>query len=503
MNFAERLLSGATHPDAPALLTLEGDHSHGALSERVRAVAGHLARRGLSPGDRVVILSESSLFSVAAYLGAIYAGGVAVPLPTQSSREHLAEIFRAAAPRFAFLHPKVAAAGHALPEGCEVVLDGPAPAGSGAVAFSDLKPDAARRAEPVDERRDLAALFFTSGSTGRPRGVMLTHRNLSANTESILSYLPLDAQDRGMAVLPFCYSFGASLLHTHLAVGAALVLEPRFAFPEKVLERMQEARCTGFAGVPSHFQILLRRTRFKALSFPELRWLQQAGGKLTDAFIQELREAIPQAQLFVMYGATEATARISYLPPEMLDRKLGSIGRGIPGVTMRVLNERGAPVAAGEVGEIVVEGENVSPGYYGAPEESAAVFREGRLHTGDLATVDPEGFVYVVDRARDILKAGGTRSGSKELEDKLLTFPELVEVAVVGIPDEVLGEAVAAFVVPREGTPPGLAERLIAFARTRVPPPLVPRRVEVLSALPKSEAGKVLKGALRERLKLR
>jgi len=275
------------------------------------------------------------------------------------------------------------------------------------------------------------------------------------------------------------------------------VVDPRFMYPEKILQRMLDTQCTGFAGVPSHFQILLRTSSLRKKTFPHLRYIQQAGGHLAPAFVRELQEALPQTQVFVMYGQTEATARLSYLPPELLQRKPGSIGKGIPGVKLRVLNESGEEVCPGEVGEIVAEGENVTQGYWCAPEETAVCFRNGRLFTGDLATVDDDGFIYVVDRAKEFLKCGGKRVSCRQLEDRLLEFDGLLEAAVVGVPDDVLGEAVKAFVVPRLPVCDGLEARLHLFCKANMPPPLVPRDIVMLKSLPKNSAGKVLKQELR------
>src|SRR4029077_6932928 len=164
--------------------------------------------------------------------------------------------------------------------------------------------------------------------------VMVSHRNIIANTESIIDYLQLQSADRVMTVLPFHYCYGRSLLHTPLRVGGSLVLDHRFMFPDKVLQRMVETECTGFAGVPSHFQILLRNSSLRTRTFPKLRFVQQAGGNLPPVFLQELREILPNAKIFVMYGQTEATARLSYLPPGFLEAKAGSIGRGMKGVRL-------------------------------------------------------------------------------------------------------------------------------------------------------------------------
>ena len=252
-----------------------------------------------------------------------------------------------------------------------------------------------------------------------------------------------------MTVLPFYYCFGTSLLHTHLMAGGSLVLNNRFLFPEKVLDEMDETPCTGLAGVPATYQILLRKTTFAQRRFPALRWFQQAGGRLPNPIIREIREAFPAVKFFVMYGQTEATARLSYLPPERLDDKIGSIGRGLPHTRLEVLRPDGAAVQPGsdEVGEIVVSGENVTLGYWGDPDETQRFFRDGRLFTGDMARVDADGFLFLVERARDFIKPLGHRVSPKEIEEVLAEMPEVVEAAVVGAPNDLWGEAVRAFVV--------------------------------------------------------
>ena len=486
MNFAARLAGG--QPGAAALETLQGTTSYAELLAGAARVRGFLASSGAGRGNRVAILAGNGPFWVAAYLGAIGGGCTAVPLSSSLSQEQVAEILASGKTRFAFCDAKAARDHRAALQGMTVVLETQPPTGGEAPIVE------------VDEASDVAVLLFTSGSTSRPRGVRLSHRNLNANTASILAAVGIRADDRAMVVLPFYYTFGASVLHTHLAAGAALVLDKRFMFPDKVVERMREARCTGFAGVPSHFQILLRKSRLKQTALPDLRWVQQAGGKLSAAFVEELQQALPQARIFIMYGATEATARIAVLPPERLEEKRGSAGRAIPGVTLRIVGADGSELPAGAVGEVEVEGDNVALGYLDAPAENAERFRGGRLRTGDLGFLDAEGFLTIVDRAGDFLKCGGTRTSCKEVEEALLRFPDIVEVAVLPIPDELLGEAVAAFVVPRLAGDADLGERLRAFSETALPATLQPKRVAVLTALPKSEAGKVQRAALRKLL---
>jgi acyl-CoA synthetase (AMP-forming)/AMP-acid ligase II len=218
---------------------------------------------------------------------------------------------------------------------------------------------------------------------------------------------------------------------------------------------------------------------------------------LPESAIRELRDSLPTTEIFIMYGQTEATARLSYLPPEWLPEKIGSIGRGIPGVSLRVVNDAGEDVRPGEIGEIVARGANVTRGYWRAPQETAPSFREGSLWTGDLATVYSDGFIYVVDRAKDFLKSGGERVSCRYLEDELLAFDELLDAAVIAIPDEVLGESAKAFVVPRFEDHHGLEARLTIFCKTYLPSHLVPKEVVVIGALPKNSAGKVLKASLK------
>ncbi|HEY7096222.1 MAG TPA: AMP-binding protein [Terriglobales bacterium] len=499
INVADFLLQDK-EPARTALSLLNGDKSYGELRSAVAAVSKHLRDTGALKGSRVLLVSDNSFFWVAAYLGTLHAGLVCVPLPTSITSEDLKFVLDTTGSRIAFLQSSFANKQKDLFADVVVVTD------RGVPDFCQQRFDELLLQEEVElgtghaSGNDLAAIMFTSGSTGKPRGVMVSHCNIVANTTSIVEYLALTGADKIMTVLPFHYCMGTSLLHTHLRVGGMLVIDSRFMYPEKVLQRMQETECTGFAGVPSHYQLLLRNSSLKKKTFPHLRYVQQAGGNLAPSFIQELRESLPETQIFIMYGQTEATARLSYLPPQFLDSKAGSIGRGIPGVVLRVVDEAGREVKRGDVGEIVAEGDNVTLGYWNAPEDTALHFRGGRLHTGDLATVDADGFIFIVDRAKDFLKCGGKRVSCKQIENQLLQFDELVEAAVVGIPDDVLGEAVRAFVVPRDrrDNADALAERLFLFCKEKLPHALLPKEITVLHSLPKNSSGKLLKQELRQ-----
>lgn len=488
-NAAEYLLEGKD-PARVALRFTSGDYTYGELSAFARGVMRLLLEQGRRKGEVVPLIGDNSFFWAGSYLGILGAGLVCAPLSTATGPAELEDVLQQTEARVAFVQGQYGAKNRAALERLDVVTEADK-------RLSAKREDRGPMASDAAGEDDLAALMFTSGSTGRPRGVMITHRNIIANTDSIIDYLRLTEADRIMAVLPFHYCFGASLLHTHLRAGGTVVVDQRFLYPEVILQRMIECRCTGFAGVPSHFQILLRNSSLRKKSFPDLRYVQQAGGCLAPNFIQELRTALPNAEIFVMYGQTEATARLSYLPPCELDAKLGSIGRGIPGVRLDVLGEDGKPVRPGEVGEIVAWGANVAKGYWRDGAESAKTFSGGSLRTGDLATVDEDGFVFILDRAKDFLKCGGERVSCRILEEQLLAFEEVVEAAVVGVPDDVLGESVKAFIVPKGGCPDGVEERLLRFCRSRLSPTHMPKQIVTMRALPKNSSGKVLKSQLR------
>jgi long-chain acyl-CoA synthetase len=490
VNVVEMLTHGAA--EAPAILAGEKRVSHGELRDQVSRLAVHLLGLGLHKGDRVGLWSENSPFFVTAYLGTIRAGMVVVPFQVDATAETLARIVGEAGIRLLLVSRRYAArvTGWAGELGVRTVVDG---------QTESLPVQGNGGLPEMDPASDLAALMFTSGSTGTPKGVMVTHHNIECNTRDIVQYLGLTAADRVMTVLPFHYCFGLSLLHTHLMAGASLVLNNQFMYPEKVLEEMRDRECTGLAGVPSTYQILLRKSRFREMQFPALRWFQQAGGKLHNPFIKEIREAFPQVRYYLMYGQTEATARLSYLPPERLADKLGSIGQGLPSTRLEVLKSDGTPVARGsdQVGEIVASGGNITRGYWNDPEETARYFRDGRLYTGDLARVDADGFIYIVEREREMIKAGGNRVSAKEVEDVIAEIPAVVEVAVIGTPHELMGESVVAFLV-RANQATLSPDDVIGHCRRRLPAFKCPEKVEFLRALPHNSAGKVLKPPLRE-----
>lgn len=493
MNLVDYLFEKSKELDKPALSQANQSITYPNLYEEIQKVSYRLFELGHQPNDKILLIADNSFFWVAAYFGTIGAGMTSVPLHHTVSEDHLDFVVDTCDITTCFIEKRYLKKIEKYSFKSIIVEDEGVPETEffGAIPphhfdFVDVNPDSS-----------IAVIIFTSGSTGKPKGVMLSHQNIMWNTDSIIEYLNLTQDDRMMVVLPFSYCYGASWLHTITKVGGENVLNNRFMFPGQVLDEIVEKKCTGFAGVPSTYQILLRRSPLKKMKFPSLRFAAQAGGKLTNPFIMELADAIPTTKIFIMYGQTEATARLSYLPPNLLMKKLGSCGKGIPRTTLEVLNEEGRAVSPGEVGEIVASGGNIMKGYWKDPEGTAKALRNGKLYTGDLATVDDEGYIYVVDRQKEIIKSAGHRISPREIEATVAKIPDVVEVGVIGVPDDIMGEAVKAYVVLRDGS--ALSEKdIIGHCRSSLPSHMVPKYIKFLDSLPKNESEKVMMAQLKE-----
>lgn len=496
-------------PDAPAVDAPDVRLTYGALHARVQALAADLAAHGATSADRVVIALPASPAAAVASLAVQTLGACAVEIDRAASQDTIRFVLAQTGARYAVVSAQDARRWSALgvPALARVwVVDGrrgdthgfPAREATALARDGALAGDAGT--PPPREVPDTAPalVVYTSGSTGRPRGVVQTYRNVAANTRSIVAYLGLGRSDRAMAILPFHYCYGKSVLQTHLYVGASVFVDPRFVYPRVVLEAIGTERCTGFAGVPLTFELLRRDLDVRSIPMPSLRYLTQAGGPMRPDTVRWVRETFAPARLFVMYGQTEATARLAYVPPERGDEKLGSIGVAIPGVELAVVDEDGREVPPGETGHLVARGENVTPGYLDAPEETAAILRHGWLWTGDLARRDEDGFFFLVGRAREMIKIGGNRVSPVEIEHVVAAHPAVAEAVVVGAPDVLQGEVPVAFVVPRAGA--AVVEGDVRrFCREALVAYKVPVRVVTVEALPKNAAGKPLRAELAAR----
>jgi long-chain acyl-CoA synthetase len=463
-----------------------------------------LAER-LSRGDRVGILARNSRFYVEAYFGIQKAGGIAVPLNPMSGGSRLADVLQAC-------DAGILLAGAGCEEKAVSLLARPGPLRLLALQSVPPSPETGNDARILNlveaceaqstvtpklslNENDATNIIYTSGSTGTPLGVTLSHANIVANARSIVSCLELVAQDSVLQVLPFQYVYGQSLLSTHALVGGTVVIENRFMYPEVALDTMETEACTGFSGVPSHIAILLNRSSFADRSLTDLRYVTTAGGALSPALTRRLMDALPGRKIFIMYGATEASARLSCLSPQQLPHKLGSIGKAIPGVELRILNKDGSEAADNQRGEIVARGPNIMSGYWQDPAATATVMDGNRYHTGDLAYRDEDGFLFVVGRERDIIKAGANRVSAKEIEDVIHENPQVHEVAVIAVADEILGEKICAYVVARNENELDV-EHLLKTLRNTLPVYKIPSEIIILAELPKNDSGKILKQEL-------
>jgi acyl-CoA synthetase (AMP-forming)/AMP-acid ligase II len=383
-------------------------------------------------------------------------------------------------------HPEASALGEALANQASVMtLD----------EATDLEGRATKAWRPTEPMSgDLAQIIYTSGTTGHPKGVMLSHGSLAANTASIQESLPIETDDRALCVLPFQYSYGSSVLHTHLSVGATVLLERSLLYPRIVLERMSEGGATSFAGVPSTFYLLLDRTELTNHDLSTLRYVTQAGGRMDPERIERFRELVPSAEFFVMYGQTEASARLACLPAAELARRSASAGKAIPGVELSVRAEDGTELPAGTRGEVWARGDNVMLGYWNDAEATAAVRAGGWLKTGDIGHLDEDGYLFLTGRARGFIKSGAYRIAPAEIEDVIRSVDGVRDVAVVGRDDPVLGEAIHAHVI----APAGLElERAIkrACAR-RLARFKLPKEIHFREEFPRTASGKIRKHLL-------
>ena len=360
--------------------------------------------------------------------------------------------------------------------------------------------------------KDLAAILYTSGSTGKPKGVMLSHANIIDAASIMANCLDISSDERILAIMPFSFDAGLNQLTTTVQMGGSLVLM-NFIFARQIVQMMLKERISGMTGVPTIWGLLAQsNSTLHQNRYPDLRYISNTGGTLPQRVLKSLQKALPKTKIFMRYGQTE-TFLSTCLSPEELNCRPTSIGNAIPNTELMVLNKQGRPCKPGEVGELVHRGPILSQGYWGHPELTERVFRphpflaaelgviEKVCYSGDLVKMDEEGFLYFVGRRDAMIKSSGFRISPTEVEEVLFQSGKLLGAAVIGIPDEMLGQRIKAFIVPLNDASIDPND-LLAFCGERMPRYMVPKSVEILDELPKTGNGKIDYPALRRRERL-
>jgi acyl-CoA synthetase (AMP-forming)/AMP-acid ligase II len=488
-------------PDKPAAIFPHDERiTFAQLDRDSDRVAAYLVAAGVGPGDRVAILSDNLLPSLVYFWGILKSGASNVDVPTLAAEAAIQGILDEAAPKAVVLDPKqhekyAGEGGLRLPGMLLGWHDAP-----GVVRLEDVvaaHPDAAA-VDPGVTAHDVAMIVYTSGTTGRPNGVMLTHDNFVSNLVASNELMGLTSDDSILVVVPLYYIHGRMQLLLHAMLAGTVVFSAGFSFPAKVHAELCDSGVTGFSGVPYHFKQLLDRSKIAERPPEALRYVLITGGAMDPDGLRRLASALPSAGIHLAYGQTEAAPRITWIGPDEVLTKTGSVGRALPNVNLQILGPDERPVGPDTVGEVAAGGPNIMRGYVSGDEHALGkIDDEGRLRTGDLGRIAPDGHLYLVGRSSEMIKSAGERIFPQEIEDVLSSHPAVGEVAVIGLPDATLGERLVAYVILVPGAQADGAA-LKSHCLAGLPFVRVPREFRIVDALPQTGSGKVSRGKLRE-----
>ena len=531
--------SAARLPNKVALICDGKRLTYSEINQQADQLASALLSLGVKRQDRVVIFMDNSAESVISLFGILKAGAIFIMVNATMKAKKLNYILKDSGARVLITNANKARIIHEALDGASglehVLWVGSIPAviGPSSVSMhlwngllspnSDLRPFTLSTVEGLTSvsspsassaavlKRsapnavcidiDLAAIIYTSGSTGEPKGVMSAHYNMVAAAKSITQYIGNVENDIILNVLPLSFDYGLYQVLMAFLFGGTVVLEKSFLYPYKILEKVVEEKVTGFPLVPTMAALLLQMEDLSKFNFSHLRYMTNTAAALPVAYIRKLQSIFPQVKIFSMYGLTECK-RVSYLPPDQVDKRPDSVGIPIPNEEVFVVDGNGNEVPPGEVGELVIRGSNVMQGYWNAPEETAKRYRPGRyrgealLYSGDLFRRDEEGYLYFVARKDDMIKTKGERVSPKEIENALCELEGVAEAAVIGVPDEIFGQAIKAFVVQKKGA--GVKEKdVVGYCTKNLESFMVPKYVEFMDSFPKSPSGKIDKKQLK------
>lgn len=502
--------SARNHPDKIAAIFKGSEFTFKYLKDCAENLAYHLVKDGIKKGDRIAVYLNNSWQSMVSVYGITIAGGVFLVINPQTKANKLNYILKDSGAKIAItealLISELSDAMEDLPELMQLII-------SGEYKSELSKPQLSNFDEVIQKKisgtelphiipNDLAALIYTSGSTGFPKGVMMTHQSMVFTSWSLIEYLRLTEEERIMLVLPLAFDYGLYQLIMSVTIGGTLIIEHSFNFPPTIFRQIEQLKPTVFPGVPSIYAMMIATHKKTGITFNSIKKITNTAAALPEEFVNDLKLIFPNALIFKMYGLTECK-RVCYLEPELNDLKPNSVGKAIPGTEVFLLSSEGKPVPRGESGILHVRGPHVMAGYWNNEELSKEMLKPGLipgeriLCAHDLFRMDEEGFLYFLGRNDDIIKTRGEKVSPIEVENAIYKMDGVKEVAVIGIPDVILGESIIAFVTTYDQI--AIEEKKIQReCMAQLEPFMVPQKIILLPEMPKSANGKIDKKELKK-----
>jgi len=510
----EGMLASAARDPRKVAVVVEGTpYTYADLQDAAARLARAFNRLGVTKGDRIAIYMDNTWPCVVSIYATLLAGAVFLVINPQTKADKLGYMLDDSDAKLLITDAHlVNVFSDAIKAGTKLAgiiasgdFSSPLPTLNVPMQLFD---DVIKENEPILKPveiipNDLAALIYTSGSTGFPKGVMQTHQSMVFAAWSLIEYQRLSEDHKILLVLPLAFDYGLYQLLMTMKLGATLIMERSFTFPALIYKRLEEFSATVFPGVPTIFAMMVSSHKKKPLCFPTITRITNTAAALPEDFVPYLKEIFPNALIYKMYGLTECK-RVSYLEPELVDKKPNSVGRAIPGTEVYLLSTEGAPVPNGVPGILYVRGPHVMAGYWKQPEQSANMLKPGKLPgervlcTHDWFRMDDDGYLYFVGRSDDIIKTRGEKVSPTEVENVLHAIPEIKEVAVVGIPDSVFGESITAYVSLEKGV--NLNEKQVKkYCMAHLENFMVPKDIIFMDELPKTANGKIDKKLLKQK----
>src|SRR5664280_2926542 len=509
----EALISARKNTNKTAVIVKNREYSYYDLKTEAEKMARHLLFAGIKRGDRVAVYMNNSWQSIVSIYGITLSGAVFLVINPQTKAGKLHYILKDSGARILITESlqknELISTLDDSSDIEEVIITGDISAISGltkvaSVDFEEALLTGANTSTilPKAIPNDLAALIYTSGSTGFPKGVMMTHQSMVFTSWSLVEYLRLSEEDRIILLLPLAFDYGLYQLLMAITIGGTLIVEQSFTFPASVYKQIELSKPTVFPGVPTIYAMMIAANKKSGLAFDCIRKVTNTAAALPEEFIPDLKRIFPNALIFKMYGLTECK-RVCYLEPELVDIKTESVGKAIPGTEIFLLSQDGKPVQPGERGILHIRGPHVMLGYWHKEELSREMLREGTLPgerilcSNDWFKMDEDGFLYFQGRTDDIIKTRGEKVSPLEIENIIYKIPGIKEVAVIGVPDELMGEAIIAFVTTHGNSEIGETE-IQKECSSRLELFMIPKRIIFLTEMPKSSNSKIDKKELRK-----